>query len=35
MAWYMFGEAKFLIIGLLTLLVWLMPPQNRKTPKCA
>jgi uncharacterized membrane protein len=34
-AWYMFGEVKFLIIGLLTLLIWLMPAQNRKTPKRA
>jgi hypothetical protein len=35
MAWYIFGEVKFLIIGLLILLVWLMPPQNQKTPKRA
>jgi hypothetical protein len=35
MAWYMFGEVKYLIVGLLILLVWLMPTQNRRTPKRA
>jgi hypothetical protein len=32
-AWNDFLDFKFLIFGLLILLVWLMPPQNQKTPK--
>ncbi len=34
-AWNDFVHFKFLILGLLILLIWLMPAQNRKTPKRA